>query len=584
MKLADQIVSQLQAAGVRRIYGIVGDSLNPVVDAVRRTGGAANGGIDWIHVRHEEVAAFAASADAQVTGELAVCAGSCGPGNLHLINGLYDANRSGAPVLAIASHIPSAQIGQDYFQETHPDRLFTECSVYSELVSTPTQSPRVVQAAIQHAVTRRGVAVVTLPGDIADEDATGDVTPVAVPEPGIVVPPQATVQALADEINRAGTVAIFAGIGAADAHDELMTLAGRLKAPVGHSLRGKDFVQFDNPFDVGMTGLLGYGAAADGIEDADLMLMLGTDFPYEQFLPDTRTAQVDAKAEHLGRRTAVDLPVHGDVGATLRALLPLVEEKKSSKFLDKTLKKHAKLMDKAVGAYTRKVEKHTPIHPEYAASVLDATLRGVADDAIVTADTGMCNVWSARYVNPTGRNRLIGSFLHGSMANALPHAIGAQFAHPDRQVVAMCGDGGLSMLMGDMLTAKTYDLPLTVAVFNNSTLGMVKLEMLVDKLPDFGVDVPEVNYAAIAEAMGWHAVRVEDPKDLERAYADAFAHDGPSLVDIVTDPMALSIPPKITSDQVFGFATAMSRIVLGGGAGEAVAMGRSNLRNIPRNW
>ena len=584
MKLADQIVSQLQAAGVRRIYGIVGDSLNPVVDAVRRTGGAANGGIDWIHVRHEEVAAFAASADAQVTGELAVCAGSCGPGNLHLINGLYDANRSGAPVLAIASHIPSAQIGQDYFQETHPDRLFTECSVYSELVSTPTQSPRVVQAAIQHAVTRRGVAVVTLPGDIADEDATGDVTPVAVPEPGIVVPPQATVQALADEINRAGTVAIFAGIGAADAHDELMTLAGRLKSPVGHSLRGKDFVQFDNPFDVGMTGLLGYGAAADGIEDADLMLMLGTDFPYEQFLPDTRTAQVDAKAEHLGRRTAVDLPVHGDVGATLRALLPLVEEKKSSKFLDKTLKKHAKLMDKAVGAYTRKVEKHTPIHPEYAASVLDATLRGVADDAIVTADTGMCNVWSARYVNPTGRNRLIGSFLHGSMANALPHAIGAQFAHPDRQVVAMCGDGGLSMLMGDMLTAKTYDLPLTVAVFNNSTLGMVKLEMLVDKLPDFGVDVPEVNYAAIAEAMGWHAVRVEDPKDLERAYADAFAHDGPSLVDIVTDPMALSIPPKITSDQVFGFATAMSRIVLGGGAGEAVAMGRSNLRNIPRNW
>ncbi|MBZ4497101.1 MULTISPECIES: pyruvate dehydrogenase [unclassified Dermacoccus] len=581
MKLAEQIVEQLQAAGVRRIYGIVGDSLNPIVDAVRRTGGAARGGIDWIHVRHEEAAAFAASADAQVTGELAVCAGSCGPGNLHLINGLYDANRSGAPVLAIASHIPSAQIGQGFFQETHPDRLFIECSVYSELVSTPTQSPRVVQAAIQHAVSIGGVSVVTLPGDIADEEATAEVTPVAIPTKGVVMPTDDVVRRLASEINRAETVAIFGGAGCEGAHAELMALAEKIKAPIGHSLRGKDFIQYDNPFDVGMTGLLGYGAVAEGIEDADLMIMLGTDFPYDQFLPDTRTVQVDTRPEHLGRRTAVDLPVHGDVRATLAAVLPLVEEKKNSKFLDRMLKKHEKLMDKAVGAYTRKVEKHTPIHPEYAASVLDRTL---ADDAIVTADTGMCNVWSARYIHPSGRGRLISSALHGSMANALPHAIGAQFAYPERQVVSMSGDGGLSMLMGDMLTAHAYDLPLTVVLFNNSTLGMVKLEMLVDKLPDFGVDVPGTNYAAIAEAMGWHAVRVEDPKDLEAAYAEAFAHKGPSLVDVVTDPRALSIPPKITSDQVFGFATAMSKIVLNGGAGEAVAMGRSNLRNIPRTW
>ena len=581
MKLAEQIVEQLQAAGVRRIYGIVGDSLNPIVDAVRRTGGAARGGIDWIHVRHEEAAAFAASADAQVTGELAVCAGSCGPGNLHLINGLYDANRSGAPVLAIASHIPSAQIGQGFFQETHPDRLFIECSVYSALVSTPTQSPRVVQAAIQHAVSIGGVSVVTLPGDIADEEATAEVTPVAIPTKGVVMPTDDVVRRLASEINRAETVAIFGGAGCEGAHAELMALAEKIKAPIGHSLRGKDFIQYDNPFDVGMTGLLGYGAVAEGIEDADLMIMLGTDFPYDQFLPDTRTVQVDTRPEHLGRRTAVDLPVHGDVRATLAAVLPLVEEKKNSKFLDRMLKKHEKLMDKAVGAYTRKVEKHTPIHPEYAASVLDRTL---ADDAIVTADTGMCNVWSARYIHPSGRGRLISSALHGSMANALPHAIGAQFAYPERQVVSMSGDGGLSMLMGDMLTAHAYDLPLTVVLFNNSTLGMVKLEMLVDKLPDFGVDVPGTNYAAIAEAMGWHAVRVEDPKDLEAAYAEAFAHKGPSLVDVVTDPRALSIPPKITSDQVFGFATAMSKIVLNGGAGEAVAMGRSNLRNIPRTW
>lgn len=578
-KLADQIVQQLQQAGVRRIYGIVGDSLNPIVDAVRRTGGAENGGIDWIHVRHEEVAAFAAGADAQLTGELAVCAGSCGPGNLHLINGLYDANRSGAPVLAIASHIPSAQIGQSYFQETHPDRIFTECSVYSELISTPAQSPRVVQAAIQHAIGIGGVAVITLPGDVADEQAT-EPTPEHVPfRAGTLTPDAAAVQALADAINEAGTVAIFAGAGVKDAHDDVIALADLIAAPVGHSLRGKDVIQYDNPHDVGMTGLLGYGAAAEGIDGAELLLLLGTDFPYDQFLPDVRTAQVDRAAHLLGRRTHVDLPVHGDVGATVRALLPLLQRKTKRAFLEKTLKKHDKLMTKAVGAYTRKVDTVRPIHPEYAATVLDELL---APDAIVTADTGMCNVWSARYITPTGDRRLIGSFLHGSMANALPQAIGAQFAYPDRQVVSMSGDGGLSMLLGDMLTAVTYQLPITVALFNNSTLGMVKLEMLVDRLPDFGVDVPSTDYAAIAAAMGWQSVRVEDPQDLAAAYRTALAHPGPSLVDIVTDPRALSVPPKLKAEQVFGFATAMSKIVLNGGIGEAVAMAKSNLRNIPR--
>ncbi|NNG35390.1 pyruvate dehydrogenase [Nakamurella aerolata] len=579
VKLADQIVSQLQRAGVRRIYGIVGDSLNPIVDAVRRTGGSAKGGIDWIHVRHEETAAFAAGADAQLTGELAVCAGSCGPGNLHLINGLYDANRTGAPVLAIASHIPSVQIGQGYFQETHPDRLFNECSVYSELISTPDQSPRVVNAAMAHATGLGGVAVITLPGDIADEQATAEAVPFTPVTKGMLVPDAGVISELATAINDAKTVAIFAGAGAADAHDEIVELAERIGAPIGHSLRGKDFVQYDNPYDVGMTGLLGYGAAAEGIEDAELLLLLGTDFPYDQFLPNVRTAQVDVRAEVIGRRTEVDIAVHGDVKVTVQALLKLVQPKKSRKFLEKTLAKHERLMTKAVGAYTRKADTIVPIHPEYAAAVLDQQL---ADDAIVTADTGMCNVWSARYINPTGQRRLIGSFLHGSMANGLPQAIGAQFAYPDRQVVAMAGDGGLSMLMGDMLTPVTYQLPLTVVLFNNSTLGMVKLEMLVDKLPDFGVDMPSTDYAAIARAMGWHAVRVEDPKQLPDAYAEALAHRGPSFVDIVTDPLALSIPPKISSGQVFGFATALSKIVLNGGAGEAVAMAKSNLRNVPR--
>ncbi len=579
MKLAEQIVRQLQAVGVRRIYGIVGDSLNPIVDAVRKTGGSAEGGIDWVHVRHEEAAAFAASADAQLTGELAVCAGSCGPGNLHLINGLYDANRTGAPVLAIASHIPSSQIGQGYFQETHPDRLFTECSVYSELISTPTQSPRVVHGAIQHALGRGGVSVVTLPGDIADLDAVGEPAAYQHVRRGQIVPDTDTVRALADAINEAEKVAIFAGIGVQGAHDEVIELAELIGAPIGHSLRGKDFIQYDNPYDVGMTGLLGYGAAADGIEGADLLLMLGTDFPYDQFLPGVRTAQVDTRPEVLGRRTDVDLPIHGEVLPTLTALMPLVQRKQGRKFLERMLKKHDKLMNKAVGAYTKNVETKQPIHPEFAASVLDGV---AASDAIFTADTGMCNVWTARYINPLGTRRLIGSFLHGSMANALPQAIGAQFAYPDRQVVAVCGDGGLSMLLGDLLTAKTYDLPITVVLFNNSTLGMVKLEMLVDKLPDFGVDVPDVDYAAIAQAMGWTSVRVTDPRQLEGAMADALAVKGPSLVDIVTNPHALSIPPKVSSDQVFGFATAVSKIVLNGGAGEAVSMARSNFRNIPR--
>lgn len=577
--VAEQLVAQLNEAGVRRIYGIVGDSLNPVVDAIRRTGGSAKGGIDWIHVRHEESAAFAAAADAQVTGELVACAGSCGPGNLHLINGLYDANRSGAPVIAIASHIPSSQIGQGYFQETHPDRIFTECSVYSEMISTPTQAPRVVAAAIRHAVTAPGVAVITLPGDIADEEATAQAPRYVPVQRGVVTPSAESVRMLADAINSADKVALFVGAGIVGEHDAVVELADLVGAPVGHSLRGKEHIQYDNPYDVGMTGLLGYGAAADGMEDADLLLMLGTDFPYDQFLPDVTTAQVDRDASVIGRRTSVDIPVHGEVGATLRALIPLVQRKSNRKFLEKTLKRHDKLMNNAVGAYTRKVDKLTPIHPEYAASVLDQV---AAADAVFTADTGMCNVWSARYINPLGSRRIIGSFLHGSMANALPHAIGAQFADRGRQVISMSGDGGLGMLLGELLTVAAYNLPVNVVVFNNSTLGMVKLEMLVDKLPDFGVDVPEVNYAAVAQALGFKAIRVETPADLEAAYRAAFEHNGPALVDIVTDPLALSIPPKITSSQVFGFATAMSKIVLNGGAGEAVSMARSNLRNFPR--
>lgn len=579
MNVAEQLVSQLIDAGVHRVYGIVGDSLNPVVDAIRKSGGSKKGGIDWVHVRHEEAAAFAAAAEAQLTGKLAVCAGSCGPGNLHLINGLYDAQRSAAPVLAIASHIPSVQIGQTYFQETHPDRLFNECSVYNEMISSAEQAPRVVNAAIRHAVELSGVSVISLPGDVSDLKATSP-SPKYVPSRRPVLSPnEEDVRQLADVLNRAKKVAIFAGAGVEGAHDEVIELADVLKAPIGHTLRGKDFIQYDNPFDVGMTGLLGYGAAAEGMNDADVLIMLGTDFPYDQFLPNTFTVQVENHPEKLGRRTDISLPIHSDVKPLITALLPLLDRDRSEAFLKAKIKKHSKIMHSPVGAYTRNAEHMKPIHPEYAAHILNEV---ASKDAIFTADTGMCNVWTARYIDPLGTRRLIGSFLHGSMANALPHAIGAQVAFPNRQVISVSGDGGLSMLLGELVTARMYDLPVKVVVFNNSTLGMVKLEMLVNGLPDYGTDVHDVNYAEVARAIGFHGERVTEPSRLRGALQEAFAYNGPALIEVMTDPNALSLPPEIRSGQVIGFATAMSKIVLNRGAGEAVAMATSNMRNIPR--
>ncbi|MFT8396021.1 pyruvate dehydrogenase [Propionibacterium sp.] len=579
MNVAEQLVKQLVDAGVTRIYGIVGDSLNPIVDAVRKTGGSAKGGIDWVHVRHEEAAAFAASAEAQLTGKLAVCAGSCGPGNLHLINGLFDAQRSGAPVLAIASHIPSVQIGSSYFQETHPDRLFVECSVYCEMLSTPDQAPRVINSAIRHAVAEQGVSVVTIPGDISDKPASAPTPVYRETRVPVLEPNPEDLEHLATLLNKSKKVAIFAGYGVQGAHDEVIALADKLKAPIGHSLRGKDFIQYDNPFDVGMTGLLGYGAAAEGMNDADVLLLLGTDFPYNQFLPDTLTVQVDRDGSKLGRRTDVSFPIIADVKALVTALTPKISKGRDDSFLKSTVKRHAKIMKSPVGAYTRKAENLRPIHPEYVAHLLNE----LADrDAVFTADTGMCNVWTARYIDPLGTRRLIGSFLHGSMANALPMALGAQACEPKRQVISVSGDGGLSMLLGELVTARMHNLPIKVMVFNNSTLGMVKLEMLVNGLPDFGTDVHDVNYAGVASAIGFHAERVEDPKRVRGAITDAFAADGPALVEILTDPNALSLPPTIKGEMLIGFATAMSKVVLNKGAGEVVSMATSNMRNIPR--
>ncbi|MGP5290945.1 pyruvate dehydrogenase [Brachybacterium tyrofermentans] len=580
MSFAQLLVTQLRDLGVERIYGVVGDSLNPVVDAVRTTEG-----IEWVHVRNEEAGAFAAGAEARLTGKLAVCAGSCGPGNTHMIQGLYDAHRDGAPVLAIASHIPSAKIGTGFFQETHPEILFQECSHYCEMVNSGTHGATLLHIAVQTAIAKSGVSVLVLPGDVADEEVDGPLTKDLATDLGRVQPAAAPVGRLAELIDAAESVTLFTGAGVRDAREEVLELAERVKAPIGHAFGGKEFMQYDNPYDVGMSGLLGYGACYDAMHETDLVILLGTDFPYSEFLPGPdgknppKIVQIDAEASRLGRRVPLDLAIHGDVALTLQAVLPLLTSTKSHRFLHRMLKAHHKALTGVVSAYTKNVERMKPIHPEFVAATLDSL---ADDDAVFTVDTGMCNVWGARYITPNGRRRLFGSWHHGTMANALPQAIGASKAFPQRQVISMSGDGGLGMLMGELLTVKLHDLNMKIVVFNNSSLGMVKLEMLVEGLPDYGTDHEQVDFAAIAKGVGIGSVRITDPKKLRKQLADALATPGPMLIDVVTDPDALSMPPKITAQQIRGFAQASTKIVLGGGVGKMVDMAATNIRNMPR--
>jgi pyruvate dehydrogenase (quinone) len=555
--VAEHLVDTLAQAGVRQVYGVVGDSLNPVTDALRR-----NGAIRWVDVRHEETAAFAAGAEAQLTGRLAVCAGSCGPGNLHLINGLYDAHRSAAPVLAIAAHIPSSEVGNGYFQETHPDQLFRECSHYCELVSHPRQAPRVLHSAVQHAVSKRGVSVVVLPGDIAALEAPADaVARAPVTAAPVVRPADADLARLADLVNGARKVALFCGIGCAGAHGEVAALAEKLKAPVGYSFRGKEWVEFDNPNAVGMSGLLGWGAAYQAMHECDVLLLLGTDFPYESFMPtQPKIAQIDLRAERLGRRSKLDLGLCGDVRETLKALLPLVERRVDRAFLDAMLQ-HNVAARRKLRAYVDRISTRRPIHPEYVAATLDEL---AGPDAVFTVDTGMCCVWGARYLRAAEGRRILGSFNHGSMANALPHAIGAQTAYPGRQVISLSGDGGLSMLLGELLTVAQYELPVKVVLFNNHRLGMVQLEQEAAGLPHYGVELKNPNFAALAQAAGLTGLRVEDPAEVRPALEKALATQGPVLVDVVTDPNVLSMPPRATIAQAKGFALAMTKMAFTG--------------------
>ena len=570
--VADVMVATLKASGVRRVYGIPGDSVNGFMDALHR-----EGGITWEHVRHEEAAAFAAAAEAALTGELAVCAASCGPGNLHLINGLFDANRSRVPVLAIAAQIPREEIGGTYFQETHPDQLFRECSVYCELVSVPEQLPRLLQIAMRTAVQRGGVAVVVVPGEVFLADApSAGVTPVRTAY-SMVRPDDGSLAAAADVLNAADRVAILAGAGCAGAHDQLIALAAALKAPVVHAFRGKEFVEYDNPYDVGMTGLIGFGSGYRAMEHCDALVMLGTDFPYRQFLPDdVPVIQVDVRGEQIGRRIPVQVPLVGTVGATIDALLPMITVKTDSAYLDR-LTAHYQRARGRLDKLARDRRTDSPLHPQYVAAAID---RLAAPDAIFTADVGTPVIWAARYLRMNGTRRLVGSFNHGSMANALPHAIGAQASHPGRQVIALSGDGGIAMLLGELITLRQQHLPVKVVVFSNGALSFVELEMKAAGIVTYGTDLDNPDFAGIARAAGLFGVRVDKAGDLDDALQGAFGHDGPALVEVATARQELSLPPKLSYGQIKGFTLYATRTILSGEGSELIELARTNLREL----
>ena len=575
--IADLFADTLRLAGVERVYGVVGDSLNGLTDSLRK-----RGRIDWVHMRNEEAAAFAAGAEAQLTGKLAVCAGSCGPGNMHLINGLYDCNRTRVPVLAIAAQVPSGEIGSNYFQETRPEALFRECSVYCETISDADQMPRTLETAIRAAVGRRGVSVVAMPGDVALRSTTGILARTAaalLPPPSTTVPTGADLASLATMLNGAGKVTILAGRGCRTAHAELVRLAALLQAPIVHALGGKEFVEYDNPYDVGMTGLIGFSSGYDAMMGCDVLLMLGTDFPYRQFYPvKAKVAQIDLRPENLGRRTAIDIGLVGDVGATLTALMPHLTGGRDGAFLQSARDDYAEAR-KGLDELAHGTPGSGVLHPQHVARVVSEL---AADDAVFACDVGTPTIWAARYLRMNGRRRLIGSFNHGSMANALPQAIGVQSAYPDRQVVTLSGDGGLAMLMGELLTVRQLGLPVKIVVFNNGTLGFVEMEMKAAGLVETGVALDNPDFAAMARAIGIHGVRITDPGEVEAGVRDVLSHPGPALLDAVTARDELSMPPKLTLEQMKGFTLYMAKAIISGRGDSVVELGKTNVGLLKR--
>jgi pyruvate dehydrogenase (quinone) len=574
LRVADALVETAVRAGVERVYGVIGDSLNPVGDAIRR-----NGRLRWIHVRHEEVGAFAAGAEAQLTGRIAMCAGSAGPGHLHLLNGLCDAQKTRAPVFALASMIVSAEIGGSFFQESDPHTVFDSCSVYNASCSTREQAPRIFEIAFQHAIAREGVAVVALSGDTAEED-TGlhALAPHTFRlEPPIYAPSDRDLDAVAELIDGHGKVTIYCGAGVRNARAEVIELAERIKAPVGYTLRGKECIEHDNPYAVGLTGLIGFGGCTRALEGADLLLLVGTDFPYRQFIPGGKTiVQIDSRPEHLGRRARLDYGLAGDAAPTLRGLLQRVGEKSDDSHLRQAQKVHEEAQRK-LDVYVRHSGGQSPVHPEFLAATLD---RLASEDAILIPDVGMGTVWACRYLRMTAGRRLIGSFNHGSMANAMPQAIGAQLAYPGRQVIAMCGDGGLTMLLGDLSTITTYDLPIKIILFDNGLLDMVHWEMLAEGVEPFETDLKNPDFIKLADAYGMLGIGVDRHDDVPGAVTHALAHPGPALVSIRTAGLAAGMPQYPTWEQVKGFTKSHAKLVWHGHADQVVDLAKESIRDI----
>ena len=571
-KVADQLVETLINAGIKHIYAVTGDSLNEVNNVVRQ-----NDKIRWIHVRHEEVGAYAALAEAELNG-IACCAGSSGPGHVHLINGLYDAHRSNVSVLAIASTCPTYEFGTSYFQETNTIKLFDDCSGYNQIATTTKQFPRMLQAALQHAVLKKEVAVLGLPGDIAASGAEENVTTGnLLPSKGVYRPQDSELQSLADLIDSSKKVTIYCGVGIKEAHKELLELALLIKSPVAYSFRAKMAVQYDNPNEIGMTGLLGLPSAYQSMHESDLLILIGTDFPYEGFMPNNlKIVQIDSRPERIGRRAKVDMALGGDAKDTLSALLPLIKAKSDDRFLQSQLKTYEKVKKKLQDTKEHKGTQDA-IAPEYVAGIIDEIAN---DDAIFTVDTGMCCVWGARYLHATGKRDMLGSFSHGSMANAMPMAIGAALARPDRQVIALCGDGGLSMMLGDLVTIVQYKLPIKLIVFNNRSLGMVRLEMEVAGLLDYETDLKNMDFVLIAQAMGMAAFSINNPMEVEGTLKKTFMMDGPVLISVSTDPNALAMPPKIEFEQLKGFALSMSKLIMKGQISQVIDTIKSNAKHI----
>ena len=569
--IADLLVETLSDAGVQRIWGVTGDSLNGINDSLRRFKR-----IEWVPVRHEETAAFAAGAEAAVTGKLAVCAGSCGPGNMHLINGLYDCWRNRVPVLAIAAHIPSTEIGLGYFQETHPQALFRECADFVELVSNPAQMPEILYRAMNTAIGKQGVAVLVLPGDVALSEA-----PAASPrhwvaeQPQRVAPTSTEIDRLVGLLNQAKAPAILAGAGCAGAHTELVSVAKALKAPIVHALRGKEYVEYDNPYDVGMTGLIGFSSGYHTLMSADAVLMLGTGFPYRAFYPKEATMiQVDRDPTALGRHTTLSLGIAADVRETLSALLSKLAERSDTTFLDHALAHYHKARS-GLDELAQPAGAGKPVHPQHLMRLVSEL---AAEDAVFTADVGTPTVWAARYLKMNGRRRLLGSFNHGSMANAMLQALGAQAAQPNRQVISLSGDGGFTMMMGDMLTAVQQKLPIKIILFNNSSLGFVAMEMKAGGYLDTATDLHNPDFAAMAKVAGFTSFRVEDSTNLKETLTQALAHPGPVLVDVRTERNELIMPPKVQIGHAKGFSLYMLKAVLNGRGDEVVELARTNLR------